>query len=199
MSHSKAYDYFNKLSPQTKDLITATTDNEFNEAFDRWLNEALIYLEKSKKNLQPLGEDGLSDVLVGTLNTPEISVTREQFSNGHVDITVKIIAASPHRVKLGEAKKWDGNKYHIKGLDQLLNRYTVGREDRGFVISYVKLKDIKGLFEKLREYIDESKPFALEGKCKDNGIRWSFLSAHKHNSGELIEICHVGCNLFIEA
>lgn len=73
----------------------------------------------------------------------------------HVDLTLRLLNSSPQRMKLGEAKIWRGKEYYAKGLDQLLNRYTTGRECRGFVISYVKTKDIKGLFEDLRKHIDD--------------------------------------------
>lgn len=198
MSESNAFDYFEitkRLSRETLDLITANSDEEFDNAFDNWLSQAIAKIEAGKKEFQDLSEDGISNILAYTLSTPEVSVTRETNSNGHVDLTVKLLNSSPQRVKLGEAKIWRGREYHVKGLDQLLNRYTTGRECMGFVISYVKIKDIKGLFENLRKFIDESKPFDLEGLCLDHNIRWSFLSSHKHSSGELVSICHIGCNL----
>jgi hypothetical protein len=198
MSESNLYNYIEltkKLSRDTLDLITAITDEEFDAAFDNWLTQAISKMEANRLNYTSLDENGLSAVLAATLSTGEISVTQEQNSNGHVDLTVKLNNSSTPRIKLGEAKIWRGKKYHAKGLDQLLNRYTTGRECRGFVISYVRLKDIKGLFEDLRKHIDESKPFNLEGLCLDHNIKWSFLSKHKHSSGELISICHIGCNL----
>jgi hypothetical protein len=195
MSSSTLYDYAKLLGKETIDLVTSTTDDEFDSAFDNWLIQAVAKLEKDKNEFKDLSEDALSRILAAALSTPEISVTREQNSNGHVDLTVKLNNASPQRTKLGEAKIWRGKEYHVKGLDQLLNRYTTGRECRGFVISYVRLKDIKGLFEDLRKHIDKSKPFSLEGLCLDHNIKWSFLSNHKHSSGELIAICHIGCNL----
>lgn len=198
MSDSNLYNYIElikKLSRETLDLITANTDEEFDTAFDNWLTQAIAKMEAGKKEFKELSEDGLSNILACTLSTPEISVTREQNSNGHVDLTVKLLNSSPQRIKLGEAKIWDGKEYHAKGLDQLLNRYTTGRECRGFVISYIKIKDIKGLLEDLRKHIDAIKPFNLEGLCLDHNIKWSFLSKHKHSSGELVAICHIGCNL----
>lgn len=195
MSSSTLYDYAKLLGKETIDMVTSTTDEEFDSAFDNWLIQAVAKLEKDKNEFKDLSEDALSSILAAALSTPEISVTREQNSNGHVDLTAKLNNASPQRIKLGEAKIWRGKEYHVKGLDQLLNRYTTGRECRGFVVSYVRLKDIKALFEDLRKYIDKSKPFNLEGLCLDNNIKWSFLSKHKHSSGELVGICHLGCNL----
>ena len=199
MENSTLYNYFEltkKLSRETLDLITANSDEEFDSAFDNWLTQAISRMEANKLNYSKLDENGLSSVLAASLTTGEISVTQEQNSNGHVDLTIKLNNSSTPRTKLGEAKIWRGKEYHIKGLDQLLNRYTTGRECRGFVISYVQQKDIKGLFEDLRKHIDSEKPFNLEGLCLNHNIKWSFLSNHKHNSGELITICHIGCNLY---
>ena len=199
MEKSTLYNYVEltkKLSRETLDLITANSDEEFDSAFDNWLTQAISRMEANKLNYSKLDENGLSSVLAASLTTGEISVTQEQNSNGHVDLTIKLNNSSTPRTKLGEAKIWRGKEYHIKGLDQLLNRYTTGRECRGFVISYVQQKDIKGLFEDLRKHIDSEKPFNLEGLCLNHNIKWSFLSNHKHNSGELITICHIGCNLY---
>jgi len=187
--------YFDNLSVQTKDMLVAETDAEFDKAFDNWLVVAISRLESSSKEFRDLGENTISSILAGYLSTGEVSVTRETHSNGHVDLTVKLVNSSANRTKLGEAKIWGGSSYHTKGLGQLLNRYSTGRECRGFVISYVKLQDIKALFNKLRQHIDSEKSYDLQGICKDHNIRWSFLSSHKHSSGEIIEVCHVGCNM----
>jgi hypothetical protein len=29
-------------------------------------------------------------------------------------------------------------------------------------------------------------------------LKWSFLSVHKHSSGEYLEIGHIGCNLYVD-
>lgn len=196
MSNSNLDKYVKLLGRETLDLITSTNEQEFDMAFDNWLMQAISKLEKDKKALKDLSEDALSSFLAAALSTPEMSVTREQHSNGHVDLTVTLNNSAPKRVKLGEAKIWNGKKYHVEGLGQLLNRYTTGRECRGFVISYVRLKDIKDLFEDLRKYIDSEKPFDLQGLCADHNIKWSFISKHKHSSGELTPVCHIGCNLY---
>ncbi|HDQ15791.1 MAG TPA: hypothetical protein ENN45_01890, partial [Bacteroidetes bacterium] len=169
--NNSAARYFENLSVQTKDLIVAETDAEFDKAFDNWLEVAISRLESSSKEFKDLGEDAISSILAGYLSTGEVSVTRETHSNGHVDLTVKLVNSPTNRTKLGEAKIWSGPSYHTKGLGQLLNRYTTGRECRGFVISYVKLQDIKALFEKLRQYIDNEKSCNLQGICKDHNIR----------------------------
>lgn len=189
-------DLTKKLSRPTLDMITAGSDAEFDVAFESWLIDCVSQMEADAKGLQNLNEDLLSSFLAAALRTGEISATREQNSNGHVDITITLNNSSPPRKKLGEAKIWRGNSYHIEGLGQLLGRYSTGRECRGFVISYVKQKDIANLFAQLKDYIDKSKPYDLQGMCKAHGVKWTFLSSHKHSSGEIVDVSHIGCNLY---
>jgi hypothetical protein len=104
----------------------------------------------------------------------------------------------PTRKKLGEAKIYDGPDYHIKGLQQLLGRYTTGKEGRGMLIVYFRKKNIAGLVKKLREKMDTDLPLSQQGPTCDHLIKWSFLSQHGHSSGETLEVGHIGCNLYIE-
>lgn len=140
---------------------------------------------------------GLSAVLAGSLSIPGLSVTQESHSNGHVDISVDAYFCSPARTKLGEAKVYDGPKRHVEGLDQLLGRYTTGREGRGLLIEYFKKRNIKGLVEKLREAMDTDLPLKQKGACQDHKLKWSFITTHGHDSGEDLHVGHIGCNLHI--
>ena len=87
----------NKKAPEYFDLMSATTEAEFNEAFEIFLERAVSELETNKKLYATLGEDGLSSVLAAALSIPGLSVTRETNSNGHVDITVTADHCSPMR------------------------------------------------------------------------------------------------------
>jgi hypothetical protein len=102
------------------------------------------------------------------------------------------------RKKLAEAKIYDGAKYHLDGLSQLLGRYTTGREGRGLMVVYVRLGNIKGLVEKLRATMDHDLPFQQQGPTANHSLRWAFLSTHLHSCGENLEVGHVACNLYIE-
>jgi hypothetical protein len=104
----------------------------------------------------------------------------------------------PIRKKLGEAKIYDGPEYHLKGLQQLLGRYTTGREGRGMLIVYVRKKNIASLIKKLREKMDADLPCQQQGEATDHAIKWSFITKHAHSCGENLEVGHIGCNLFIE-
>lgn len=131
-------------APEYYDLISAPDDPEFEKAFDAIMERAVSQLEENKTDFQSLGENGLSAALTLALSMPGLSATRETNSNGHVDITVVADHCSPIRKKLGEAKVYDGPEYHLGGLQQLLGRYTTGREGRGMLIVYFRKQNIAG-------------------------------------------------------
>lgn len=187
-----------KKAPEYYDLISAPNDAEFEKAFDAILGRAVSQLEENKIDFQSLSENGLSGALTLALSMPGLTATRETSSNGHVDITVVADHCHPLRKKLGEAKIYDGPEYHLGGLQQLLSRYTTGREGRGMLIVYFRKQNIAGLVKKLREKMDADLPNSQQGPTADHQIKWSFLSKHAHSCGENLEVGHIGCNLYIE-
>ena len=187
-----------RKAPEYLDLFTAATEQQFEKAFEAILEKAIAGLESDSKNFASLSEDGLSGVLALAMSTPGLSVTRETHSNGHVDLTIIADHCVPARKKLGEAKIYNGPEYHMKGLEQLLSRYTTGREGRGLLIAYVQKKNIAGLVHKLREKMDAELPCQQQGKTADHTLKWSFLSAHGHSCGEKLEVSHIACNLYTE-
>ncbi|MEH2510154.1 hypothetical protein V1291_001508 [Nitrobacteraceae bacterium AZCC 1564] len=187
-----------KKAPEYLDLLTATSDEKFENAFEALLESAVSRLEQNKVNFAKLDEVGLSAVLALSLSIPGLAVTQEAHSNGHVDITIEAQHCVPARRKLCEAKIYDGPVYHLKGLQQLLDRYTTGREGRGLLINYVRKRDIAGIVKGLREKMDNDHPYQQQGKTADHLLKWSFLSKHAHSCGENLEVGHIGCNLYTE-
>jgi hypothetical protein len=190
MLKQKAPDYIN--------LVTAQSDADFEIAFAGLLENAVSQLEKNKTNLENLNEVGLSAFLAAALTMPGLAVLQEAHSNGHVDLTIEVQHCIPARRKLAEAKIYDGPAYHLKGLEQLLYRYTTGREGRGLLISYVRKKDIAGLVKGLRERMDKDHPCQQQGETFDHLLKWSFLSKHAHSCGDHLEVSHIGCNLYTD-
>lgn len=187
-----------RLGPECIDLMTARTDAEFEEAFDALLRQAVEHLEQNKTLFKSLNEDGLSGVLAGNIGNFGVTASREKHSNGHVDITIEVGICQPTRRLLGEAKIYRGPEYHVKGLEQLLGRYTTGREGRGLLIVYVRKKNIAGLVGKLREKMDDDLPMKQKGKTVEhNSLKWSFISTHTHSCGDDLPVSHIGCNLCI--
>jgi hypothetical protein len=186
-------------APALLDILTAQNNEQFEKAFELILEQAITSLERDKVNLSQLNEDALSGILVLAFNMAGLPTTRETHSNGHVDLTIDVGVGGPMRRKLGEAKIYDGPGYHVKGLDQLLKRYSTGRESRGLLIVYVKQANIAGLIKKLRDKMDSDKPLKQQGGTRDNSLRWSFISVHRHSCGEDLQVGHYGCNLYVEA
>jgi hypothetical protein len=185
-----------RKAPETLDLIAADSEEEFEKAFDALLEKAVTQLERQKDNFQSLDEVGLSGVFAAALSMPGLTVTPEAHSNGHVDLFISANYCHPERIKLGEAKIYAGPAYHIKGLEQLFGRYTTGRETRGLLLVYYRDSGILDLVDKLRKEMDAKLPMQQQGKTADHVIQWSFLSKHKHTSGDDKEVGHIGCNLF---
>lgn len=191
-------DMVGRQSPSFLDLITSENSEDWDTAIDSLIVRAVQHLEQNKKNFRALDEEGLTGVLVAGLTNTFIDVTQETHSNGHVDITIKSTEEFLFHRTLGEAKIYDGPEYHIGGIKQLIERYSTGRECRGFVIAYVTKKDIVNLMQKIRDKMDADLPVDQADKTTEHRLKWSFLSLHKHNSGEVLGVCHIGCNLFVE-
>jgi hypothetical protein len=177
------------------DLLTARTEGQFEEAFDAVLGRVIDHMEANRSNFAALDEEGLSAVLIAGLLVPGLDVSQEMHSNGHVDITIEATHCAPARKKLAEAKIYDGYEYHVGGLNQLVGRYSTGREGRGLLLVYCRKPNIALLVAKLRERMDKEMPCKQDGSAKDHIHKWSFLTAHSHSSGELLEVGHIACNL----
>jgi hypothetical protein len=197
-SAAELIDRMKRKAPAYLDLITAESEDEFEAAFTTILETAVSHLERNNKNFATLGEVGLSGVIAGALMMPGFTVTQETNSNGHVDLTFEADHCTPARRKLGEAKIYSGPDYHIKGIGQLIGRYTTGRETSGLLISYVRMKNIKEITSKLRLAMDELLPENQVGLCENHTLKWSLVTKHTHSSGEVIAIGHIGCNLYVE-
>ncbi len=188
----------NRKAPEYLDLLTAKTDEEFLIAFDAILDKAVEGLESNSKNFGKLREEGLTGVLALALTIPGLTVTQETNSNGHVDLTISADHSSPVRKVLGEAKIYRSPSKYLEGLEQLLGRYVRGRELRHLLIVYFLNRDIDGLIRNLREQMDDEHPCLQQGSTRDHTREWSFLSTHAHSSGKELDVCHIGCNLFVE-
>ena len=202
MSHDGGtlYDLTDQLrqrSPEHLDLFASHSDDEFQIAFDSLLGKALAGLEESKKGFQTLDEPTLSAVLRLAMLVPGLSVTLEQHSNGHADLTFESYRLGIARRILGEAKIHDGPKYHIDGVKQLLG-YMTGRELRGLIVVYMRKASGSLLMKKVRDTMDADLPEQQQGKTTPHALKWAFDSRHSHSCGDTVRISHVACNLYVE-
>lgn len=179
-------------------ILTAKTDDEFDKALDCVMDGAARHLEKNAKHLLGQPEDSItfpfSAYLTGSIF---IRCTQEAYSRGHVDLTIET-KLPPYRNRLGEAKKYDGAAYHVKGMEQLVNRYSTGREGSGYVVEYVQKPNILDLVARIREHLDANKPCSQDGDTQNHDIRWAFITKHHHSSGEIFRVFHLNCNLYVE-
>ncbi len=193
------FDLMHRLEQQEPEyltLATASTDDEFDAALIPLLARAIDHLESNSKNYLSLGETGLTAALAGSLSGFGLRVTQETNSNGHVDVTITGYLCRPAQKRLGEAKLYDGYHYHVGGLEQLLG-YMTGRSS-GYLLNYVRKKDVAGLIKKLRAQLDKNQPLAQTGSCASHELKWSFSSLHNHTSGEQVKVSHIGFNMFAE-
>lgn len=189
-------DLIRRKAPEYLDLLTARSEHEFETAFNSILEIAVMHLESNKKHYSSLNEEGLTSVFAAAIRVPGLDVKQETHSNGHVDITIELSGSFPARKKLGEAKVYRGPKYHIDAIEQLLGRYTTGRESGGLLLVYFRSANISNLVLKLRERLNADRPFAQSAECTDHVMKWSFVSVHHHKCGDDLNVSHIGINLY---
>lgn len=170
------------------------SEEEHDAALERLIDGAVRWLEDNANNLKGACENNLSLTLAGKISMPGLRAEPDRNANGHVDITIEIEHSYPHRRWLAEAKKWDGDVYHVKGMGRLI-RYSTGRDRTGYVFDYVQKPDIEAKWKGLRAYLDQSKPLQQEGDCSDHPAVWAFETRHPHRSGRTIRVVHYGVNL----
>jgi hypothetical protein len=191
------FERMRQKTPELLALLSAETDEEFDSALNPVLEKAVRHLEENKKNFTKLKEEGLTAALAGNIRILNlIQVEQETNSNGHVDLIIKSIACRQEKVRLGEAKIYDGFEYHISGLEQLIDRYSTGRDPSGILIEYIRKANIKKLVNDLRNRMDKELPLQQTDKSAEHKIKWSFITYHKHSSGEDLKVQHICCNLF---
>lgn len=190
-------DQLRQQSPEHLDLFASLSDDDFQIAFDSLLSKALAGLEESKKGFQSLDEPALSAILRLAMLVPGLSVTLEQHSNGHADLTFESYRLGIARRILGEAKIHHGPKNHIDGVGQLLG-YMTGRELRGLIVIYMRKANGSTLMKNIRDTMDGDKPENQQGPTTSHPLKWAFDSNHLHSCGENIRVSHVACNLYVE-
>lgn len=167
---------------------------EHDQAIERLIEEAVRWLEDNANDLTGASENLLSTTLAGKISMPGLRAVRERNVNGHVDITIEIEHSYPHRRWLAEAKLWNGPKYHVDGMKQLMG-YMNGRDRSGYIFDYVQEKNIDGKWRGLKQALNVDMPLDQLRKVRDTAGRWTFETHHKHPSGTTIRLVHYGVNL----
>ncbi len=182
--------------PVLRKLFQARTAEEFDNFLDRHFEECVQRMETEAHHLTTDKEEKLSAFLAAALSIPGLAVTREGYSNGRVDLTIKSESMEFPERRLVEAKIYDGSGKHAKAIEQLISRYSTGRQGRGYVVEYFKKPGIADLVLKLRKNADAVLPVRQQGVTFDHPMKWAYVSNHEHVSAELIHVVHVNVNLY---
>ncbi|WP_369070832.1 hypothetical protein [Burkholderia gladioli] len=188
---SKLFHWF----PELKKLFGASTEEDFNAFLDLHFERCVQRMEAEAHHLVEDGEEKLSAFLAAALSLPGLAVTRESFSNGRVDLTIRSESVLNTQQRLAEAKIYGGPSYHAKAIGQLIARYSTGRQQVGYVIEYVKDPGIARIVSRLRNVADSELPVQQKGSTRDHAMRWAYVSDHQHASDELIRVVHINVNL----
>lgn len=185
-----------KLFPELRKILQPRKAADFDEFLESHFERCVQCLEAEAHHLIPDSEEKLSAFLAARLNIPGLEVIREGYSNGHVDITIKLASTLSPEQRLAEAKIYAGPKYHFKAIEQLISRYSTGRQPVGYIIEYVKQKGIANIVARMRKQSDEDLPVRQEGVTADHSMRWTYVSQHRHSSDELVRVVHININLY---
>lgn len=181
--------------PELRKLFQASDAEDFDAFLDLHFERCAQRMEAEAHHLASDGEEKLSAFLAAALSMPGLSVVREGYSNGRVDLTIRSESLLSPEQRLAEAKVYDGPAYHAQAIDQLISRYSTGRQPNGYVIEYVKKPGIANIVMRLRKQADTELPVRQEGPTSDHTMKWAYVSQHRHSSEELLQVVHVNVNL----
>jgi hypothetical protein len=149
------------------------------------------YADKHQEDL----EDQITIDIVRQLRRSGYNSEHDTYTKGHVDIRVR----QDSFVWLGEGKVHNAYDWLVKGLKQLHERYSTGREDGSGLLIYIRGQNAQAVIEEWRKRLMADKYCRLK-VTKDAGTndKLSFWSVHKHKGSVLdIETKHIGVALFV--
>jgi hypothetical protein len=177
-------------------VFCSTSEREFVEAVDLILDRTIRMLEGNAATHSGLGELALSTMLTDLIDNSGVPCQKERYHNGHVDVTIAHPRSLPYQY-LGECKIYNGFKRHCDGCDQLLNRYSSGRDMRGFLLEFFTRPRMYWLLQGLRNNFDQTSPLKMKRTSHDHAlIKGAFVSVHAHFTNTDVEVLHIGCNLY---
>ncbi|TAW65989.1 hypothetical protein ELI15_17155 [Rhizobium ruizarguesonis] len=185
------FDWF----PGLRKLFQARTADDFDDFLDRHFEKCVQRMEAEAHHLKTDSEEKLSAFLAAALDMPGLAVTREGYSNGRVDLTIRVESTMFPEQRLAEAKIYAGPAYHEQAIEQLVSRYSTGRQTRGYVVEYFKDAGIATMVLKLRKKADTDLPVKQHGATGDHSMKWAYVSDHLHSSAEMINVVHINVNL----
>lgn len=138
-------------------------------------------------------EDRLNTDLVLLLRQRGYNANREEDHRGHTDILVR---QDQHKW-IGEGKIHRSYNDLVKGLRQLLTRYTTGREQYVGLIIYILNQNAKQVMRTWRDRLEKRLECGFHKAYEDPDNSLVFWSLHEHKgSGLELLTRHIGVSLF---
>jgi hypothetical protein len=182
-------------NPPALRIWIAEDEAAFCAAVEDAVEHAMLQIEAGARLYNDLGEVPLSQFLTQLLASASVPTVAEGYHNGHVDVTIRQ-PAGQRFLMLGECKIYDGFEHHCTGCRQLLIRYSSGRSARSFCLDFFHKPDMYEKLRRLREEFDAQRPLDQVDGTRDHRIKGAFLTAHRHVTAAIIEVLHLGCNVF---
>jgi hypothetical protein len=172
----------------------AITDELYEEILSNIRHMGATF-EGTPQTYQPLGEEGLRDIILASLNgVYQGAATGEAFRKyGKPDLRIEEQSRSAF---VGECKLWGGERVLISALEQLLD-YTTWRDGKAALIMFNKsVAGFAGLQETIAKALPAHGLFLRDKGCRHMGEhRFAFRT--KEDEGREITI-HAFCfNLYV--
>jgi len=179
---------------RTIEILHPDGSETFLKRLYKELSAVIDYLERTASLRQNDGEDRITIDIVMGLRQAGYIATHDEYSKGHADITV----TQDSFKWLGEAKLHGSYDWLLKGLKQLLGRYTTGREDGSGLLIYIKGSNALAVLNEWRRGLEVGNECNLKGtEGGDEAERLTFWSIHTHEgSGLEIRTKHLGVCLY---
>jgi hypothetical protein len=176
------------------EILHPETGEVFVERLYKELGAVIRDIEGSASLRQNDGEDRITIDVITSLRRSGYNATHDAYSKGNADITV----AQDYFVWLGEAKIHHSYDWLLKGLKQLLGRYTTGREDGSGLLVYIKGSNAKAVLDEWRRRLENGNECNLKGtEDAQQPEKLAFWSIHAHEgSGLELRTKHLGVSLF---
>lgn len=203
MDKTTLEDILSPIDPRMKHInlfLNITDHDSFLEALYYAIEKiVMVHLEKSKSNL-PKDENHISDVIVGQLYGLNYDASREESSNGNVDVTVKF----SEFIWLAEAKIFNSNPVLLEGFKQLASRYSTASNleaNKGAYLIYNFRADTKKLIDSYKAYsvteLSKDFPDYRTEDCPAHPLR--FYSTHTEiSSGLQYRIKHIPFTFYFD-
>lgn len=193
-------EHMRRINPTAVQIWESGTLDEFITAVERHIDAKVRRMESARAQYGQHDERGLSTALAHLLGEC-ISAGAEEHMNGHADLVIRHDHGHPW-VYIVECKIWRGWEWHQSGMGQVI-RYATGRDRRVMVLAFFRdEKRMYFLLDRLRQDVEQgvehpvivTPPEPLT--TPHPFIQGAFISRHWHTSQAVLEIAHVGCDLF---